>query len=177
MTNLPIENVKAKLIFKSNFDYKNENEIKLVTNLLKQYEGISVSVSSLEYHVYCWKIDAVKITNDENISYEDSISHVVDTILAILLEKEVPHNLLISNQGKTIYVIPRKFHQSELTFNTCWNDICGLPTFKEEEKFNSFKETDYIEILQNNVTVSKEEFSQFTEMIIEKFGSVYSIEK
>ena len=134
-------------------------------------------VSSQDYHVNCWKIDVSKITNDETTCLEDSIAHVVDTILAILLEKEVPHNLLISNEGKTIYVIPRKFHQSELIFNTCWNDICGLPTFKEEEKFNSFKENDFIEILQNNVTVSKEDFNLFTEMIIEKFSSVYTIEK
>ena len=131
----------------------------------------------MDYHVLCWKIEIFKSSSDEIVSLEDSISHVVDTILAILLEKEVPHNLLISNEGRTIYVIPRKFHQSELVFNTCWNDICGLPTFKEEEKFKNFEENDYIEILQNNVSISKEEYENFTNMIIEKFGSVYNIEK
>ena len=134
-------------------------------------------MSSLNYHVLCWKIKIFKTSNDEIVSLEDSIAHVVDTILAILLEKEVPHNLLISNEGRTIYVIPRKFHQSELVFNTCWNDICGLPTFKEEEKFKNFEEIDFVEILQNNVSISKEEFENLTNMIIEKFGSVYNIEK
>lgn len=131
----------------------------------------------MDYHVLCWRVDIYKINNDEIVSLEDSIAHVVDTILAILLEKEIPHNLLVSNEGRTIYVIPRKFHQSELVFNTCWNDICGLPTFKEEEKFNSFNENDYIEVLQNNVSISKEDFQEFSNMIMEKFGSVYNIEK
>jgi hypothetical protein len=118
-------------------------------------------------------VEIFKTTNEETVSPEDSISHVVDTILAILLEKEIPHNLLVSNQGRTIYVIPRKFHQSELMINTCWNDICGLPTFKEEDKFNNFKESNYVEILQNNVSISKEDFLEITAAIVEKFGSVY----
>ena len=113
----------------------------------------------------CWRVEINKTSNDEIVSLEDSISHVVDTILAILLEKEIPHNLLISNEGRTIYVIPRKFHQSELVFNTCWNDICGLPTFKEEEKFNNFNENDHIEVLQNNVTISKEDFEEYSKLI------------
>ncbi len=131
----------------------------------------------MDYHVLCWRVEIKKTGTDELVSIEDSISHVVDTILAILLEKEIPHNLLVSDEGRTIYVIPRKFHQSELVFNTCWNDICGLPTLKEEEKFSNFSENDYIEVLQNNVTISRDEFIEFSKQITEKFGSVYNIEK
>ena len=142
-----------------------------------QYEGVQFKISSLDYQVLCWKVEIAKISNEDTISLEDSISHVVDTILSILLDKEVPHNLYIYNTGKTILVIPRKFHQSELPFNTCWNDICGLPTLRELDKFNSIKENEVIEILQNNVSISKDDFIELTNMIVEKFGSVYKLEK
>lgn len=135
-----------------------------------------VKVSSIDFDVFSWKVEILKTKEEDATSPEDSIAHVVDTILALLIEKEVPHNLLISNEGKTIYVIPRKFHQSELTINTCWNDICGLPSFKEEDKYTTFKETEYLEILHNNVSVAKEDFQQLTKEIIEKFASVYILE-
>ena len=36
-----------------------------------------------------------------------SLAYVAGTITNLLLDKNIPHNILISNQGKNIFIIPR----------------------------------------------------------------------
>ena len=44
----------------------------------------------------------------ENL-FQNSISHIANLILSKLIDKEIPHNIIMTNQGKTFYLIPRKF--------------------------------------------------------------------
>ena len=43
----------------------------------------------------------------ENL-YQHSLSHIANLILSKLIDKEIPHNIILTNQGKIFYLIPRK---------------------------------------------------------------------
>jgi hypothetical protein len=45
-----------------------------------------------------------------------------------MIDKNIPHNLLISDEGMTIYIIPRKFDLliENVNFFTSFETLCGL---------------------------------------------------
>ena len=50
--------------------------------------------------------------NGEELSLEDAqeaLSHTAGIVLNYLIELNIPHNILIADEGMTIYIIPRKF--------------------------------------------------------------------
>ncbi len=85
--------------------------------------------------------------------------------------------MIISDRGKTFYVIPRQFVDSELPFNTCWNDIAGLITFKEKFSYNDLKEEDIKSLLTSKVSLSQNMFNDITEKIQTNFENLYIIQK
>jgi len=79
--------------------------------------------------------------------------------------------MIISDNGHTFYIVPKKFVQGLLSVNTCWNDMAGLVTVKEE----NLTEEEVIGLL-NSVALMSEEFELLTERIVNKFGSKYVLE-
>jgi hypothetical protein len=100
-------------------------------------------------------------------------------ILSRLIDSEVPHNLVISDRGRTIYVIPRKFDNTDLPFNTCWNDLAGMVTIKKEQEFEEFvgNEEKILNVLREHVSLKEDDFKSLTESFLELLGSIYILEK
>lgn len=177
---LPIEKRKSKLIFETQLKYKNESEISLFdgTTLLK--------VGVIEYPVNCWKIEckdgsqAVLSGNGlkemEN-SYQNSIGRLANLILSKLIDKEVPHNLILTNQGTCFYLIPRKFEDKKHEINTCWNDLAGLVTCKEENTFEIMSQEKVDEFLKKEISMEDDKFKEITEDIVRQVESIYEIKK
>lgn len=128
----------------------------------------------------CWKLTSVrKVESSSNLLENDnpvaSISHVADIVLNILLEMEIPHNLLISDEGQSIYIIPRNFSKKEHEINSCWNDICGLVTLKDENSFNTKTSADIDNFFTNEIALSGEKLKEIYSQIYEKFSSIYEV--
>jgi hypothetical protein len=72
----------------------------------------------------------------------ESVAHAVGVLLNILIDNNIPHNIMVADKGETVFVIPRKFDMliNAASFSTEWNDLCGIIKCKDE---NSFKTIDF----------------------------------
>jgi hypothetical protein len=112
----------------------------------------------------------------ENL-FQNSISHLVNLILTKLIDKEIPHNIVITNQGRTFYLIPRKFENKKHKFNTCWNDLAGLITCKEESVYDNISEEEINNFFKDEVCLDENIFNDLNNNIIKLVDSVYEIKQ
>lgn len=95
-----------------------------------------------------------------------------------LIESEIPHNLVIADKGRIIYIVPRKFDSQNLPINTCWNDLAGLVTVKHPEEFQDLvaNEEKIMNILNEHVSLKEDDFSSLTESFLKFIGSIYVLD-
>ena len=96
-------------------------------------------------------------------------------VLSTLVDKNIPHNMMISEMGLKIYVIPRKFDLliEDARFFTTFSDLCGVVKCKLEQTFKEVKWDEYSQFLQSNVGL---EWSTFQEILVDihkKFDHEY----
>lgn len=169
--NLPIEESPKTQIYSTKFINKNPEEISLFD------ENVEVTLSMVEYPLLAWKVEAKEKDSSNEGGFVNSIANCVNFILSELISTEIPHNLLISDGGKTIFIIPRKFLQSSLPINTCWNDLCGFITLKEEpEETTPLTQEKLVELI-NSISLTYNEFRSLTHKIVDKFDSLYILDK
>ena len=73
---------------------------------------------------------------------QEALSHTAGIVLNYLIDQNIPHNILIADEGMTLYIIPRKFDLliDNIPFFTSFETLCGFVKFKSQEAFES---TDY----------------------------------
>jgi hypothetical protein len=167
---LPVEKAsKEKIIstkFQSKESSKNDEEVNMIGD---KYE---VTLFKTEYFIKCWKVEVMEVKHENNLLENDfrpSIATMVNFILAKLIDMSIPHNLLITDNGQGFYIFPRKFSENEkLDYNTCWNDLSGMITFKQAlpESFN-------FETARKLISLDTQEFEQLTEALKSSFEELY----
>jgi len=52
----------------------------------------------------------------------------------MMIEDNTPHNLLVTDEGMTVYIIPRKFDMliENVPFYTSFESLCGFIKFKTQ---------------------------------------------
>ena len=174
---LPIEQRNSNLLFETKLKYKNEKEISM-------FDGTTtLKVSEIKEPLESWKIECIlnqeesgEISAMENL-FQNSISHLVNLILTKLIDKEIPHNIIITNQGRTFYLIPRKFENKKHIINTCWNDLAGLITCKEQKTFDEIKEDEIEKFFKDEVSLESNKFQNLNNEIMTQIDSVFEITK
>lgn len=102
-TTFPIETADKSLFFKTNLKHKSAEEIDMYNCGVRFGEVIGWPLQTL--------IISPDIT-DESTSLEDaqeSLAHVTGVVVNHLIDANIPHNMLIADEGMTVYLIPRKF--------------------------------------------------------------------
>lgn len=104
-----------------------------------------------------------------------SVAHAVGVLLNILIDNNIPHNLLIAEQGEAVYVIPRKFDLliNAANFSTEFNDLCGLIKCKDEKTFETITEAQYEKFLKKEVALDNDSFVKVRDELISKFVKEY----
>ena len=174
---LPIEYRNSVPLFETKLKYKNEKEISM-------FDGTTtINVSIIKEPLICWKIEA-RINKEENSDisamenlFQNSISHIVNLLLSKLIDKEIPHNIIMTNQGKTFYVIPRKFEDKKQKYNSCWNDLSGLITCKDQKSFDEINEEEINKFFKDEISMESGEFDKINQEIITQIDSVFEITK
>ena len=174
---LPIESRISNPLFETKLKYKNEKEISM-------FDGTTtINVSIIKEPLICWKIEA-RINKEENSDisamenlFQNSISHIVNLLLSKLIDKEIPHNIIMTNQGKTFYVIPRKFEDKKQKYNSCWNDLSGLITCKDQKSFDEINEEEINKFFKDEISMESGEFDKINQDIITQIDSVFEITK
>jgi hypothetical protein len=69
------------------------------------------------------------------------LAHAAGVVLNYFIDKNIPHNILISDDGMTIYILPRKFDLliENVNFFTSFETLCGFVKCKVEMAFKSLK--------------------------------------
>ena len=90
-----------------------------------------------------WPVKALLLSpniEDDSTSLEDAqeaLAHTVGVVLNHMIEANIPHNILVADEGMTLYVIPRKFDMliEGVQFFTSFESLCGFVKFKTEQAF------------------------------------------
>ena len=78
--------------------------------------------------------------DNESISLEDAqeaLAHTAGIVLNYLIDQNIPHNILMADEGMTLYIIPRKFDLliENIQFFTSFETLCGFIKFKTQKAF------------------------------------------
>lgn len=133
----PIENVDKALFFRTNLVHKSKEEINMYQCGVRFGEVLGG-----------WPVRTLvlspDISNESETSLEDAqeaLSHAAGVVLNHLIDKNIPHNLLIADEGMTIYIIPRKFDLliEGVNFFTSFESLCGFVKCKTEGGYKTIK--------------------------------------
>ena len=96
-----------------------------------------------------------------------------------MIDKNIPHNLLIADEGMTIYIIPRKFDLliEGVNFFTSFESLCGFVKCKTEGGYKTMKQEDLSKRLTTSVSLKDSEFSTLKQELINKFLTEYEGEE
>ena len=174
---LPIETRSSKAIFETKLKYKNETEISM-------FDGTTtIKVSQMNEPFNCWKMECTlnkesnsEISAMENL-FQNSMGHIANLILTKLINKAIPHNLIMTNQGRTFYIIPRKFENRKQLLNSCWNDLAGLVTCKDQQTFDKIQDDDINKFFKNEISIEDKTFEEVNDDIVKQIDSVFEITK
>ena len=107
------------------------------------------------------------------------MSFITDTFLSLLIDNEIPYNLIIGDKGTSIYIIPRKFLESKKPdFNSSWLDLAGFPVVTNEELIKKIeKEGDEClsKLINENISLDDGIFKELCKIIIHKFSNKYKL--
>lgn len=136
----PIENAQKKLFFKTSLRHLDTDEVNMYNCGVRFGELVDWPLSTL--------LLSPDVSGESEASLEDAqeaLAHTAGVVLNYFIDKNIPHNLLISDDGMTIYIIPRKFDLliENVNFFTSFESLCGFVKCKGEQTFKNFKYDDF----------------------------------
>ena len=105
-----------------------------------------------------------------------SVSFAAGALTNILIEMDIPHNLLIAERGLKVYIIPRKFEKefSEFSMQASWLEIAGLIVLRSKKAFQSVTVEAFERIMSEEVSLDQELYDSFKQKATELFKKNYS---
>ena len=167
----PIENAGKKLFFRTTLQHRNKEEINMYNCAVRFGEIPGWPVKTL---ILSPDIDE----SNEEASLEDAqeaLAHTAGIVLNYLIDMNIPHNILIADEGMTLYIIPRKFDLliENVSFFTSFETLCGFIKFKTEKAYTSSTNESITEQLKESVSVGEEDFERMKTELIDKFMKEY----
>ena len=125
----PIETAEKSLFYRTNLKHKNEDEVNMYNCGVRFGEVLNWPVRAL--------VISPDISPSSDASLEDAqeaLAHAAGVVLNYLIDKNIPHNMLIADEGMTLYLIPRKFDLliENVSFGTGFETLCGFIKVKIE---------------------------------------------
>jgi hypothetical protein len=171
----PIETAEKALFFRTNLQHKSSDEI----NMYQCGVRFGEVLGGWPVHTLVLSPD---ISPDAETSLEDAqeaLAHAAGVVLNHLIDKNIPHNLLIADEGMTLYIIPRKFDLliEGVTFFTSFESLCGVVKCKTEAGFKSIKQDELSKRLSSAVSLKDTEFTNLKQELVAKFLTEYTGEE
>jgi len=93
---------------------------------------------------------------------QEALAHTAGIVLNYLIDQNIPHNILITDDGMTLYVIPRKFDLliERVAFHTSFESLCGFVKFKNKQAYDNVEHDDLFEQLKSDVSLSGPDFER-----------------
>ena len=165
----PIESANKKPFFATELKHKSSDEINMYS--------VGVRMGEVDWPVKTFVLSPIIKEGDET-SLEDaqeSLAHAASVFLNYFINNNIAHNLLITDEGMTLYILPRKFDLliENVHYFTSFETLCGLAKCKTELAFKGIKYEEYVKRLSMGVSLDAAQFEKIKEDIIEKFLSEY----
>jgi len=165
----PIEKAGKKVFMKSSLKHKKE-DIQMHTVGIKMGEVVGWPVRSF--------VISPDIQEDSEQGLEealDSLTHCVGVILNHLIDRNIPHHILITDEGMTMYVIPRKFDLiiENVTFFTSFETLCGFVRCKTESSYKGMDAAEFTKRVSGQVSLDDKGFEDLKKEIVNKFLGEY----
>ena len=92
-----------------------------------------------------------------------------------MIDQNIPHNILITDEGMTVYVIPRKFDMliENVGFFTSFESLCGFVKFKTQLAYENTNEAQLLQQMKYQVSLDTSEFNKLKEQLVTKFLKEY----
>ena len=129
-----------------------------------------------------WPVKTIVLSPDigqeSDASLEDAqeaLAHAAGVVLNYLIDKNIPHNILIADEGMTLYIIPRKFDLliENVNFFTSFETLCGFIKCKMEIVYKPMKYEEFTKRMNAGVSLKDTEFNTVKQDLIEKFLGEY----
>lgn len=81
------------------------------------------------------------------------------------------HNILIADEGMTVYIIPRKFDMliDNLNYFTSFETLCGFAKCKNEQAYTTITDHEFGNKLRQQVSLDEAAFEEIKEALTQKF--------
>lgn len=165
----PIELADKAAFFKTSLKHKSSDEINMYNCGVRFGEVVGWPMQAL--------LISPEIESDET-SLEDAqeaLAHCAGVVLNYLIEGNIPHNILVADEGMTLYIIPRKFDMliENVQFFTSFESLCGFVKFKTQQAYASANAAEISKLLSEQVSMPKEEFANLKNALVTKFLTEY----
>ena len=141
--NLPIENADKNLFFRSSLKHRDAEEINMYNCGVRFGEVLNYPLRAL--------LISPDINSDD-VSLEDAqeaLAHACGVVINLMIDTNVPHNILVTDEGLTVYVIPRKFDMliEDVPFYTSFESLCGFIKFKTASSYTQATEAQIVQLM------------------------------
>lgn len=166
---MAIESADKKLFYKSNLKHKDTDEINMYNCGIRFGEVTNYPLRAL--------LISPEIQSEET-SLEDAqeaLAHTCGVVINLMIDMNLPHNILVTDEGMTVYVIPRKFDMviENVPFYTSFESLCGFVKYKNKQAFDGATEASIEQLMREQVSLDESEFAGFQKRIVDKFSQEY----
>jgi hypothetical protein len=166
----PIETAEKELFFQSSLKHKDANELNMY--------NCGVRFGELkEWPAKTLLLSPVIETGDESLDdAQEALTHAAGVVLNYLIEANIPHNILIADEGMTMYIIPRKFDmllEGDVNFYTSFETLCGFIKYKTSSGFENSNGQEIEQIISSQISYNEQEWDGFKEAVMKKFETEY----
>ena len=167
----PIENAQKKLFFRTTLQHRNKDEINMYNCAVRFGEIPNWPVKTLILSPDIDESNAEASLEDA----QEALAHTAGIVLNHLIDLNIPHNILIADEGMTLYIIPRKFDLliENVSFFTSFETLCGFFKFKTEAAYTACTIDSITEQLGSSVSVGQADFERMKTELIDKFMKEY----
>lgn len=173
-TVFPIENAEKRLFFRTSLKHRSADEVNMYSCGVRFGEVLGWPVRAL--------VLSPEITSESEASLEDAqeaLAHTAGVVFNYLIDKNIPHNILIADEGMTMYIIPRKFDLliENVSFFTSFETLCGFIKTKSEVAYKNMKSEDVKKRMTAGVSLKENEFDAIKKDLMDKFLTEYDGEE
>ena len=91
------------------------------------------------------------------------------------IDQNIPHNILVADEGMTMYIIPRKFDMliDNVQVFTSFETLCGVIKCKTKNEYETISPEKIAVNLEESVSYPKGDFENLKQTLVDKFLSEY----
>jgi hypothetical protein len=169
----PIESATKKLFFRTDLKHKNKEEINMYNCAVRFGELTDWPLKTLILSPDLDQQEGVEEPSLEDA--QEALSHTAGIVLNYFIDQNIPHNILIADEGMTLYIIPRKFDLliDNIPFFTSFESLCGFVKFKSHDAYESCDSETLNNLLKESVSLSDIDFTRMKQELIQKFSKEY----